>query len=135
MKAIMKNLNQAVKYADTQLLELGLSAIMLFLNPVHLWYISDAVQHKEKAAVSLMILGSILCGCLFVVGVGQKCIKKRFVVARLYWFLTLFSLFSLMRFAKLDLSLVASFGLQFTSAIFLAWRLDSELRHRKSRGF
>ena len=131
----VKNIIQALKYADTQLLELGLSAIMLFLNPIHLWHIANEAVDKTKYASILMIIGSILCGILFLIGVQKKCIKKRHTIARLYWLFTLFSLFSLMRFARLDVALVVSFGLQFVSAFFLLWRIDSELNHRKTRGY
>jgi len=131
---ILCNIKQALRYADTQLLELGLAAMMIFLNPLHLWYMGGMESDKAHHAVIIMVAGSIICGVLFLVGVEKKAIKVRHFMARIYWVFTLYCLFSLLRCSQLDYGLVSSFGLQFISALFLIWRLDVELVHRSKRG-
>ena len=134
MKAALLNLKRTLKYSDTQLFELSLAAIMVVLNPYHLMALKGCDTESAHTAVVMMMIGSIICGIMFFVGVAREAVEIRYQMARAYWIFTVFCLISMYHCAAtiyVDFGLIASFVLQLFSALFLIWRIGSEIAHRR----
>jgi len=129
MKHLWKNLKTSMKYGDTELYELSLSLLMVFLNPFHLYGLVSCTSIDLGMLLILIFLSIMVGGSLFY-GVLSHNLDRRYLFARLYWFFTLLTIVSILKCGLQESGLLASFILQFISSIFLVWRLGTEVIFR-----
>ena len=130
MKHLWKNFKTSIKYSDTELYELSLSLLMIFLNPFHLLGLTSCTYMESGMLLILMCLSVMVGGSLFY-GVLSHNLDRRYLIARLYWFFTLLTIVSILKCGIHESGLLASFILQFISSVFLVWRLGTEVIFRK----
>ena len=107
--------------------------MMLLLNPPHLLALKEC-HIINDGSITMLIIGSVVCGLAFGFGVVYDRLELRFQMARLYWMYTIFTLITLAPCGLThEIGLIVSFVLQFISSAFLLWRLGTERSHRLSR--
>jgi len=126
-----KNLKMALRYNDTEPLELALSLWLCLVNPFSL---SEGHHFANSHDGIFMVCSivSVLVGVSFLFGVcsGSLIIRKR--VALLYWIGSIYICFVILRHGDdVTNSMFTSFGCQFVSSLFIYWRLSLESVHHK----
>jgi hypothetical protein len=131
MKRISRKLNK-ILYSDIESLEFFQSFLLVFVNPLNLFY----AKYAENTE---MIYIYILCFCCILVGITNlvclllENLSFRLHVARAHWVITLTITIYILRcdILSLDKSLLSYYIVQSIFCLFVMSRLFLEYRYRR----
>ena len=128
----MKKITDKIFYSDIEPLEIFQSFLLIFVNPLNLYYANYSkftdMRYIYFLCVSCIIVGIVNLFCLILDN-----LKLRLQVARLHWIITLTITIYIVRcdILSLDKSLLSYYIVQSIFCLFVMSRLFLECKYRK----
>lgn len=128
----MKKITDKIFYSDIEPLEVFQSFLLIFVNPLNLYYAKYS-EFTDMKYIYILCFSCIIVGIVNLLCLLLDNLKLRLHVARLHWIITLTITIYIIRcdILRLDKSLLSYYIVQSVFCLFVVSRLFLECKYRK----